>query len=489
MKLWNSRSISGKLTRINLLMSGIALVLAYVAFLAYDLYTLRRDLVTSVTATAGIIGENSVTALMFDDQQAAQVSLSALHSSPQIRWAAIVRPDGTVFARYVRPGSAAPDLGARLTPGQSLSYWRKNRGILLGRRIEFQNKPLGEVYLLAETVDLAHSAIEFGIISAGILVLCFLVALVATSAIRRMLTLPLTSLAATAEAVSRERDYSVRAKVPSSGDELAVMVQSFNGMLDQIQERDRALEESRSALEERVRERTAELTAANKELEAFAYSVAHDLRGPLQQISNIGFLLEQTEMIAPSSPGTLALVQKLGEGSKRMSALIEDLLNLSRASTTPLRRTPIDLSTIAEGIVTSLRGEDPERSVEIKIEKGAHAIADEGLVRVALENLLRNAWKYTAKTESAQIEFGYTDEPTGAVFHVIDNGVGFDPRYADRLFKPFQRLHSQNEFPGTGVGLATAYRIVARHGGKIWAKAKVNDGAAFYFTLPYVAES
>lgn len=159
MKLWNSRSISGKLTRINLLMSGIALVLAYVAFLAYDLYTLRRDLVTSVTATAGIIGENSVTALMFDDQQAAQVSLSALHSSPQIRWAAIVRPDGTVFARYVRPGSAAPDLGARLTPGQSLSYWRKNRGILLGRRIEFQNKPLGEVYLLAETVDLAHSAI------------------------------------------------------------------------------------------------------------------------------------------------------------------------------------------------------------------------------------------------------------------------------------------------------------------------------------------
>lgn len=488
MKLWNARSISGKLTRINLLMSGIALLLAYVSFLGYELYTLRGDLIRTVTAEAGIVGENSVTALLFDDPQAAGTTLSALQSSPQIQWAAIVRPDGTVFARYVRNASNPPEVRTKLAPGERLGYWQRGLGILLARRIEFQGKPLGEVYLLAETADMAHSAVQFGLISAGILLLCFLIALLATSAIRRLLTEPLSSLAETAQAVSRERDYSVRAKTPRSGDELAALVQSFNEMLDQIQERDRALEASRTDLEERVRERTAELTAANKELEAFTYSVAHDLRGPLQQIDNIGFLLEQAEDQFPTMPQTRALIAQLGSGTKRMSMLIEDLLNLSRASSTPLHRAPIDLSAMVEEIVAGLRVETPDRPVEIKVEKGARAIADEGLVHVVLENLLRNAWKYTSKTYGAEISFGYTEEANGPVFFVHDNGAGFNPQYADRLFKPFQRLHSQNEFPGTGVGLATAYRIVARHGGRIWAKGKVNAGADFYFTLPYVAE-
>lgn len=485
MSWWNARTISGKLTRINLLMSGTALVLAYVSFLAYDLYTLRGDLIRSVTAEAGIVGTNSVTALMFDDQQAARATLSALHSSPQIRWAVIVRPDGTVFARYVRNAANPPELGEKLAPGQKLGYWQRGRGILMASRIDFQGKPLGEVYLLAETADLARSAGEFGLISAGILLLCFLIALLATSAIRRLLTEPLSSLAETAQAVSRERDYSVRARTPRSGDELAALVQSFNEMLDQIQERDRALEESRSALEERVRERTAELTAANKELEAFSYSVAHDLRGPLQQISNIAFLLEQSQSNSPAGADSRALVEKLNEGTSRMSELIEDLLNLSRASTTPLRRAPIDLSNMAEGILDRLRSEDSGRKVAVRVEKGARVMADEGLMQVVLENLLRNAWKYTAKTDPAQIDFGFAEEPAGTVFFVHDNGAGFNPGYADRLFKPFQRLHSQSEFPGTGIGLATAYRIITRHGGKIWAKGRINSGADFYFTIPY----
>lgn len=489
MSYWNARTISGKLTRINVLMSGIALLLAYVSFLTYDLYALRGNLISMVTAEAGIVGENSITALMFDDQQAAATTLSALQSSPEIQWAVIVQPDGTVFARYVRNPSSPPVLSRKLAPGQRLAYWQRGLGIVLARRIQFQGKPLGDVYLLAETADLARSASEFGLISAGILLLCFLIALLVTSAIRRLLTEPLSSLAETAQAVSRERDYSVRAKTPRSGDELAALVQSFNEMLDQIQERDRALEQSRTDLEERVRDRTAELTAANKELEAFTYSVAHDLRGPLQQINNIGFLLEQAEDQFPTMPQTRALIEKLSSGTKRMSMLIEDLLNLSRASSTPLHRTPIDLSNMVDEIVARLQAENGERHVDTKVEKGARAIADEGLVQVVLDNLLSNAWKYTSKTAAAEISFGYTEEPAGPVFFVQDNGAGFNPQYADRLFKPFQRLHSQNEFPGTGIGLTTAHRIIARHGGRIWAKGKVNGGATFYFTLPYVAES
>ena len=149
MSIWNSRSISGKLTRINLLMSGTALVLAYISFLVYGLYTLRGNLISSLTAEASIVGENSVTALMFDDRQAAQATLSALQSSTQIQWAAIVRPDGTVFARYVRNASNPPELGARLGPGQRVGHWQRGQGILLASRIEFQGKAVGDVYLLA----------------------------------------------------------------------------------------------------------------------------------------------------------------------------------------------------------------------------------------------------------------------------------------------------------------------------------------------------
>ncbi len=484
MRLWNQRSIAGKLTRMNLLVSGAALVLAYIAFLGYDLYTLRRDLVRSLSTEAGIVGANSVTALLFDDEQAAENTLSGLHQSPQIKWAIVVRGNGQQFAQYTRAPSIPPNLTSRLAPGQLHGYWTRGRNILLGSRIIFQGNAVGAVYLLAETTQLERSAVQVGLLSAGILVLCFAIALLATSTIRHVVIDPLTGLAETAQIVTREKDYSVRAITPPTGDELAFLVQSFNEMLEQIQERDRALEESRSILEERVRERTAELTAANKELEAFSYSVAHDLRGPLQQISNIAFLLQC------SSPKTenQALIDKLFEGSKRMSRLIEDLLNLSRASSTPLRRTAVDLSHMAEEILAALKAENGGRQARFTVARGARAIADEGLTHVVVENLLNNAWKYTANAETTEIEFGFTDEPSGPVYFVRDNGAGFDPRHADRLFRPFQRLHSQGEFPGTGIGLATAYRIITRHGGKIWAKGKIDQGAVFFFTLPYEGE-
>ncbi len=484
MRLWNQRSIAGKLTRMNLMVSGAALVLAYIAFLGYDLYTLRQGLIRSLSTEAGIVGANSVTALLFDDQQAAQNTLSALHQSPQIKWAIVVRGSGQQFAEYVREPSIQSNLTSRLAPGQSSRYWSSGRNILFGSRILFQGNALGAVYLLAETTQLERSALQFGLLSAAILVLCFAIALLATSTIRHLVTDPLTGLAETAQIVTREKDYSVRAVTPRTEDELAFLVQSFNEMLEQIQERDRALEESRSILEERVRERTAELTSANKELEAFSYSVAHDLRGPLQQISNIAFLL-QSSSPRPENEG---LVEKLFEGSKRMSALIEDLLNLSRATSTPMRRTAVDLSHMAEEILATLKAENGGRQARVTVAKGARAIADEGLTHVVLENLLNNAWKYTGRAETAEIEFGYREEATGTVYFVRDNGAGFDPRYADRLFRPFQRLHSQGEFPGTGIGLATAYRIIARHGGKIWAQSKADQGAVFYFTLPYNGE-
>jgi signal transduction histidine kinase len=483
MKLWNRHTIAGKLMRLNLQVTGTALVLAYLAFLAYDLYTLRKDMISSLATEAGIVGENCVTALVFDDQQAAEATLSALEHSPHIRWAVIERADGSVFARYTHTGQASPDLKTSLRPGQSMAYWTRGSNLLLGSRIVLQGRSLGAVYLLAETSELAHRAGQFGLLSALILVLCSIIAVVATSNFRLLVTRPLTELAGTAQVVSRERDYSIRAPLPRSRDELALLVQSFNEMLEQIQQRDHALEDSRNELEQRVRERTAELTEANKELEAFSYTVAHDLRGPLQHITNIAFMLEGGNPASLDAEAQ-ALLGKLVEGTNGMSALIDDLLNLSRATSAPIRRTAIDLSVMAEAILDSLRADEPLRQSQLSVAMGAQAFADEGLMVVVLENLLRNAWKYTSKIEVAQIEFGYAENGEGTVYFVRDNGAGFNPRYADRLFRPFQRLHSPNEFPGTGIGLATALRIVARHGGRIWAEGRVDYGAAFYFTLP-----
>jgi signal transduction histidine kinase len=486
-KFWDRRTIAGKLMRLNLRVTGTALLLAYVAFLAYDLYTLRKDLIGSLTTEAGMVGKNSVTALLFDDQQAAENTLSALENSPQIRWAVIERADGSVFARYTNGSQAEPDLKARLAPRQSFAYWYRGTNILVGRRINFQGRELGSVYLLAETSELSHRALQFGLLSALILALCFVVAVFATSTIRHMVTDPLSGLASAAQVVSREKDYSIRAPMPKSSDEVASLVHSFNEMLEQIQERDRALEESRNVLEQRVTERTAALTEANKELEAFSYSVAHDLRGPLQHITNIVFLLRNAGMNMEQEENRV-LVEKLAVSTDGMAVLIDDLLNLSRATSTPLRREAIDLSGMAEHILDGLRAEDAARQAKFTVARGARAIADEGLMHIVLENLLRNAWKYTARAPATEIEFGFSENGIGTMYFVRDNGAGFNPRYSDRLFRPFQRLHSQSEFPGTGIGLATSQRIVARHGGKIWAEGQVDRGAAFYFTLPYGGE-
>jgi signal transduction histidine kinase len=482
----NAHSISGKLTRTNVVVSGTALLLAYFAFLVYDLYTLRKDLVGSLSTDASIVGADCVTALLFDDRPAAVNTLTALRETPQVLWAVVVRSDGSKFAQYSRTPSVEPDLDHTLAPGDLRRSWMRDHGVLLGSRILYEGKPIGAVYMLAETSALKYGTLEFGLLALPIVAFCFAMSLIVTSATRNLVTQPLTGLAETAQIVSRKKDYSVRATIPPTSDELSFLVRSFNEMLEQIQERDRALEESRDILEQRVQERTAELTAANKELEAFSYSVAHDLRGPLQHIGNIGFILRS--MLESSRPEERELVEKLFDSSKRMSNLIDNLLNLSRASSAPLRRAPIDLGQMSGSILERLCAENPGRRVRIVVARGARALADEGLMEVVMQNLLSNAWKYTARCFEPAIEFGFDNQNGSTVYFVRDNGAGFDPRYADRLFRPFQRLHSSSEFPGTGIGLATASRIINRHGGRIWAESAVDKGAKFSFTLPYTSE-
>jgi PAS domain S-box-containing protein len=246
-------------------------------------------------------------------------------------------------------------------------------------------------------------------------------------------------------------------------------------------EAERKVLELNQELEDRVRTRTAELEAANHELESFSYSVSHDLRAPLRTLD--GFSSALLEDSSHLDENGRHYVERIRAAAQRMRYLIDALLQLSQVTRADVQNKPVDLSQMAEAIIEELHGIDPDRNVEVRIDPGLQTMGDPTLLRAALENLLGNAWKFTAQRSPAKIEFGKRrDAPNGA-FYVRDNGAGFDMEDADRLFGPFQRLHSDSEFPGTGVGLATVQRIVRRHHGRIWAEAARNQGATFFFEL------
>jgi light-regulated signal transduction histidine kinase (bacteriophytochrome) len=250
-----------------------------------------------------------------------------------------------------------------------------------------------------------------------------------------------------------------------------------------VDERTKELRAAHAALQKtnaELLQLTSELQAANKELEAFSYSLSHDLRGPLRSIDGFSQLLLEDCSDRLDERGKDYL-QRVREACQRMAQLTEDMLTLSRLTRREMRKEAVDLSTLAQIIAAALQQTDPQRRAEFVIAAGVVAIGDAGLLRAALENLLGNAWKFTGRVPQARIEFGCAEQPP--IYFVRDNGAGFDMAYADKLFGVFQRLHTEREYPGTGIGLATVQRIIHRHGGRIWAEAAVGQGATFYFTL------
>jgi two-component system, NtrC family, sensor kinase len=242
----------------------------------------------------------------------------------------------------------------------------------------------------------------------------------------------------------------------------------------------REIAESRATL-------VAELERKNKELEAFSYSVSHDLRAPLRSIDGFSRLLIEDHSAALDDQGRDYLERVRG-ATRRMGELIDDLLELSRVGRVDLVRAPVDLSALAESVLGELARKEPERRVQVIVGRTPHAAADVRLMRIVLENLLGNAWKFTGNAATARIGFSGDDAQGSIRYAVADNGAGFKMEYATKLFQPFQRLHSASEFPGTGVGLATVYRIIDRHGGRVWAESVESKGTTFFFTLPAAAQ-
>jgi light-regulated signal transduction histidine kinase (bacteriophytochrome) len=231
-----------------------------------------------------------------------------------------------------------------------------------------------------------------------------------------------------------------------------------------------------------------ELKSKNEELEAFSYSVSHDLRAPLRGVDGFSqALLEDYSENLPAKGRDY--LRRVRAAALRMGELIDDLIELSRVERSELRRERVDLSQIARHVAASLRKTAPEREVEMTIEPDVMAEIDPRLCRILLENLIGNAWKFTAKTENPSIAFGATVEGGHVTLFVRDNGAGFNAAHAAKLFAPFQRLHSESEFPGTGIGLATVQRIVSRHGGRVWGEGIPGQGATFYFTLAVAGQT
>jgi len=353
------------------------------------------------------------------------------------------------------------------------TYWRRRElanetGPLGVLAVEFSAAPLVRIHAQARNLGIAIGLAGMAVIA------------VVGVGFGMLLTRRLERVMAAAEAVAAgalDRRSGVR-----GDDEVGALGAAFDAMAERLAAERAELERGREALERRVRERTAELERTNHELESFVSAVSHDLRAPLRAVQGFAeaLLEDHGDRLPPEARGYL---DRMHGAATRMTELIEDLLLLSRVSRSRLERVRVDFSRLAGEVVQELRAGEPDRAAAVEIEPGIEAHADPRLLRIALVNLIGNAWKFTRGRDPARIQVALDTHEGEPCVCVRDNGAGFDPRYAHKLFQPFQRLHSTQQFEGSGVGLSTVQRIVHMHGGRIWAEGREGEGATFCFTL------
>ncbi len=494
--------ISRKLTAITMATSSAALLLACAAFLVHDVLTLRRMLASEVETLAGVVGANSSAAIVFQDTAAARENLAAFAAEPNVRAAAIYTADGKLLTAWLRSGGP---VGPATVPAVAPAHGKRfaDGVLLLAQPVFLHGERVGTVLVKADLAEIRVRVVRYAGIAVLVLAVASLAAFLVSSRLQRVVSRPVLELVQVAHAVSERRDFSVRA-VAHGSDELGMLVEAFNEMLDQIERRDQALTRSldrlrraQESLVERTREIervNRELERSNRELEDFASVASHDLQEPLRKITAFGDRLAgRAEALDEKGRDYL---ERMQAAAVRMQTLIEDLLAYSRVTTRARPFAPVDLGAVAREVLSDLELRIEKSGADVEMGALPTVHADPLQMRQLLQNLLANALKFQRPGESPAIRLtaevldggGQASDggpaPALCRLTVEDNGIGFDEKYLERLFKPFQRLHGQSAYEGTGIGLAICSKIAARHGGSITASSRPGEGARFVVTLP-----
>jgi signal transduction histidine kinase/DNA-binding response OmpR family regulator len=500
-------SISKKLTWMNMLVSGAAVVLACATLFSYDLVTFRQIITRQLSIQAQMIGSNSVSALLFDDPKAAQSTLSALKASPNVVSAGIYRADGQPFAAYWRDRYGDTPSLPPITGGQVQVESSNSGKITLVRRIVIDGKPTGTVYIQSDLGEVDDRLKRYGAIVILVLAASLGAALFVSRRSQGAISDPIVRLSEIARVVSRDKSYSVRATPSGSGDELAVLVDAFNEMLMQIQERDGALQKGRDELEQRVQERTAELEASKKEVEEYSDSIlrakeeveraskfkdqflstmSHELRTPLNAILGFSDLLKDSRY-GPLNERQSRFVGHVHTSGRHLLSLINDILDLSKieAGRLELNFESVGVGNAFAEVLDTLRplADKKSHTLSQRAENGLNVRADAIRFKQVLMNLVGNAIKFTP--DGGNIELVAHSTHNQIRVEVRDTGPGIPGEEQKRIFEAFYRLRHAGKAPeGTGLGLAITQRLVEMHGGELGLESELGHGSCFHFSLP-----
>jgi signal transduction histidine kinase len=486
-----------KLTLIVMATSMAALLLVGACFLIYELVTTPQAVARNLSSLASVIASSSTAALVFDDQNAVQETLNGLRATPNITTAFIYRENGSPYAGYWRDGTkASPPQCLRDSP----PYRHVGQYVEICQKIELRGKTIGTIALRSDLSEAYARLQNYATIVGLAFLASLLVGLLISWGVQRLVSSPILDLAKVARRVSQEQNYALRAQTENR-DEIGELFDRFNEMLRQIEQRNIELKDAQTELQKHVTELqhevverrraeetlagiTIELQRSNAELEQFAYVASHDLQEPLRLITGY------SQLLAKRYHGRLddtasEYIDFAVDGAKRMQELITDLLIYSRVGTRGKPYEAVDCELILVATLRSLTVAAEESSAKITHDPLPVIWGDAGQIGQLFQNLIGNSIKY-CNTRAPEIHVSCQRDGDYWRFAVRDNGIGIDPRYADRVFVIFQRLHSKDEYPGTGIGLALCKKIIERHGGRIWLESQPGQGSIFYFTIPVV---